>query len=107
PTLPLWKKIFTNEAVKNGVRPADAEEFADMVMKWYQEDSRVFRACDPRNIFTMIDATLDAGAHAGDVLNEELMRRIYDDYPAAFKRDAKFYVGAMDSEDMERPTPSD
>jgi hypothetical protein len=27
----------------------------------------------------------------------DMFRRIYDAYPAAYKHEAKFYVGAMDS----------
>jgi hypothetical protein len=107
PTVPLWKKIFIGAAAKHGLRETEAGEFADHVIKWYEEDDRIFRAVDPRNIFTMIDATLDGGQRASDILDLAMLRRIYDDYPAAFKRDAKFYVGAMDSEDLERPTPSD
>jgi len=107
PTLPLWKKIFIGIAAKHGVREAEADAFTDQIIKWYEEDDRIFRAVDPRNFFTMIEATLDKGETVNDVLDGELMRRIYDDYPAAFKRDAKFYVGAMDCEDMERPTPMD
>ncbi|HEX8235872.1 MAG TPA: hypothetical protein VF600_07935 [Abditibacteriaceae bacterium] len=97
PTKTLWKKILFNEATKQGVKPAFAEELGETLVRWYKEDTRVVRACDPRNIFTMIDAALDEGQRAGDVLDMDMFRRIYDAYPAAYKHEAKFYVGAMDS----------
>jgi hypothetical protein len=29
-------------------------------------------------------------------LDRDLLRRIFEDYPASYKKDVKFYVGAMD-----------
>jgi SpoVK/Ycf46/Vps4 family AAA+-type ATPase len=97
PTIPLFKEIFMNEATRHGVPPASAREYSDNVIDWYRADDRIIRACDPRNLFTMIDASLDDGERAGDVLDTRMMKRIYDQYPAAYRHEAKFYVGAMDS----------
>ena len=97
PTTDLWKQILKNEAAKHGCREEVAAELGETLVKWYKEDERVIRACDPRNIFTMIDAALDEGQRAGDVLDMDMFRRIYDKYPAAYKHEAKFYVGATDS----------
>lgn len=96
PTTDLWMSIFQNEAIKNGIKPPFAKELSETLVRWYKEDERVIRACDPRNLFVMIDATLQEGQNAGEVLDMDLFRRIYDMYPAAFKHEAKFYVGAMD-----------
>jgi len=97
PTTTLWKQILHNEAAKHGISEYFAHELSDMLVRWYKEDDRVIRACDPRNIFVMIDATLDEGQRASDLLDAQLMRNIYDRYPAAFKKDAKFFVGSMDT----------
>jgi hypothetical protein len=97
PTTALWKDIFRREASKHGLKPDFAQELGDNLVKWYKEDDRVVRACDPRNIFTMIDAALDEGETAGDKLDVDMFRRIYQRYPAAYKHEAKFFVGAMDS----------
>jgi hypothetical protein len=97
PTTGLWKNIFRNEASKHGVKPNAAVELGDTLVQWFKEDDRVFRACDPRNIFTMIDASLDEGEVAGEKLDLDMFRRIYDNYPAAYKHEAKFFVGAMDT----------
>lgn len=67
------------------------------MVEWYKADDRVFRACDPRNLMVMIDASLDVGQRAADVLDLPKMRNIYDRYPAAYRKDAKFFVGSMDS----------
>lgn len=97
PTVTLWKDIFRRIAAKNGIEPQFAVELGDILVRWYKEDSRVIRAVDPRNIFKMIDATLDEGQSASEVLDMEMFRRIYDQYPAAYKHEAKEYVGAMDT----------
>ena len=97
PTTKLWKQIFVNESAKVGLEKAVAAELGDRVVSWYRDDDRVFRACDPRNLMTMIDASLDAGQRASDVLDILKMRDIYDRYPAAHKKDSKFFVGSMDS----------
>ncbi|HEX8834605.1 MAG TPA: hypothetical protein VF719_10415 [Abditibacteriaceae bacterium] len=99
PTTDLWKNILRNEAKKHGITDTFANELAETLVKWYKEDDRVIRACDPRNIFTMIDAALDDGQRAGDVLDLQMFRRIYDKYPAAYKHEAKFFVGAADSQE--------
>lgn len=101
PTIELWKDIFVREALKHGTPPPLAHELSDKVVDWYNADDRVFRACDPRNLFILVDATLDEGQIAGEVVDENMMRRIYDMYPAAHKKDAKYFVGAMDSVGLE------
>ena len=45
----------------------------------------------------MIDASLDEGQTAGQVLDIPMFRRIYERYPAAYRKDAKFFVGGADS----------
>jgi MoxR-like ATPase len=101
PTIELWKDIFVREALKHGTSRTQSEELADSVVGWYEADDRIFRACDPRNLFVMIDATLDEGQITGEIISEALMRRVYEMYPAAHKKDAKYFVGAMDSVGLE------
>lgn len=101
PTEELWKEIFVNEALRNGSDQAVATDLSEKILHWYQRDGRMLRACDPRNMFTMLDATTDIGVSAGEVLSEESLRRIYTLYPAAYLHDAKYYVGAMDSVHLE------
>ena len=72
-------------------------ELVDNVLRWYKEDGRVIRACDPRNLFVMVDAATDERQRVNEILDDQFMRRIYERYPAAYKRDAKFFVGSMDS----------
>ncbi|MBW3636303.1 MAG: hypothetical protein KY445_07545 [Armatimonadetes bacterium] len=97
PTTKLWKQIFINEAGKVGIDRRISAELAENVVEWYKADDRVFRACDPRNLMVMTDASLDIGQRASDVLDLPKMRNIYDRYPAAFRKDSKFFVGSMDS----------
>jgi predicted ATPase with chaperone activity len=97
PTTKLWKQIFVNEASKIGIDKHSGAELAEHVVEWYKADDRVFRACDPRNLMVMIDASLDVGQRAVDVLDLAKMKNIYDRYPAAYKKDSKFFVGSMDT----------
>ena len=97
PTTALWKDIFRNEAARHGVSEQRSLELVDQVLDWYKEDGRVIRACDPRNLFVMVDAATDERQRVSEILDDQFMRRIYEKYPAAFKRDAKFFVGSMDS----------
>ena len=97
PTIALWKNIFVNEALSCGTEKALAHDLANEVVRWYEKDERIFRACDPRNLFIMLDATLDEGQRAGEIVGDKIMRRIYEMYPEAHRSEAKFYVGAMDS----------
>lgn len=107
PTTELWQEIFRKEAHKHGLPQDYTQDLSELLVQWYKEDDRVIRACDPRNLFVMIDASLNEGERATEKLDLPLFRDIYDRYPAAFKKDAKFFVGAMDSEGLERPKPSD
>jgi hypothetical protein len=97
PTTKLWKNIFMNESAKIGIESAIARELGDNVVEWYKQDDRVFRACDPRNLMVMVDASLDVGQKAAEMLDIHKMRDIYERYPAAYRKDAKFFVGSMDS----------
>lgn len=97
PTRPLWQDICEREALKMGIKPEKATEFSKLLLQWYREDDRILRACDPRNLFVMVDAALEPGQRANDVLDTTLLRTVYCNYPAAHRKDAKFYVGAMDS----------
>jgi predicted ATPase with chaperone activity len=97
PTSALFKDIFQRIALKNGVDQEFAIEMSEQLVKWYKEDERVIRAVDPRNLFRMMDATLDEGERLVDKLDMKMFRRIYEQYPAAFKKDAKYFAGAMDA----------
>ena len=97
PLTPLWNQIFRNEAIKVGCPERRVDELFELLAKWYKDDDRLIRACDPRNLFTMIDATMEEGQRAGEDLDIAKFRRIYEHYPAAHRRDVKFYVGAIDS----------
>ena len=97
PLTPLWREIFRNEALKVGCPERRIDELFGLLKKWYKDDERLIRACDPRNLFTMIDATMEEGERAGEGLDIAKFKRIYDHYPAAHRRDVKFYVGAIDS----------
>jgi predicted ATPase with chaperone activity len=98
PTEALFKDIFQRIGVKNGIDRSTVVEMSEELMKWYNEDDRVIRAVDPRNLFRMMDATLDEGERLVDKLDMKLFRRIYESYPAAYKKDAKGFVGSMDTE---------
>ncbi len=98
PTKELFKDIFQRIAAKHGIDKRLAVEMSELLVKWYKEDERIIRAVDPRNLFRMMDATLDEGEALADRLDMEMFRRVYDNYPAAFRKDAKFFVGAMDAD---------
>ena len=97
PTTELFQDIFLRIAAKNGVEGPMAQEMADKLTAWYAEDERIIRAVDPRNLFRMLDATLNEGERLSDKLDMKLFRRIYEDYPAAFRKDAVYFVGALDA----------
>lgn len=97
PTIELWKDIFVREALKHGTEQSLAHDLSEQVVKWYEKDDRIFRACDPRNLFIMVDASLEDGQRAGEIISDKMLHRIYLAYPAAYRHEAKFYVGAMDS----------
>lgn len=96
PTEALWKDIFMRMAIKHGLEMHHAAELGELLIQWYVDEDRIIRACDPRNLFTMINASLDAGERLANKLDRNLLRRIFEDYPASYKKDVKFYVGAMD-----------
>ena len=96
PTETIWKDIFTRIAIKNGLEMYQSTELGELLVQWYKDGDRIIRACDPRNLFTMINASLDENERVADMLDQDLLRRIFEDYPASYKKDVKFYVGAMD-----------
>ncbi len=98
PTKELFKDIFQRIAAKHGIEKRLAVEMSELLVKWYKEDERIIRAVDPRNLLRMMDATLDEGESLADKLDMEMFRRVYDNYPAAYRKDAKFFVGAMDAD---------
>ncbi|HIE51156.1 MAG TPA: hypothetical protein EYP85_05310 [Armatimonadetes bacterium] len=92
PTVDLWKQIFLNEARKFGLTDEEEiEHYANLLVEWYERDGRVIRACDPRNIFIMIDASLEEGEDINEILDDVLFERIYWQYPAGLKRDEVVY----------------
>ncbi|MDF2441076.1 MAG: hypothetical protein JWN98_2060 [Abditibacteriota bacterium] len=97
PTTDLFKDIFQRIALKNGVPREMGIEMSEALVRWFEEDDRVIRAVDPRNIFRMLDATLDEGERLMDKLDMDLFRRIYEKYPAAYRKDAKAFAGGVDS----------
>jgi SpoVK/Ycf46/Vps4 family AAA+-type ATPase len=97
PTIAEWKEIFGREALLHGIREELALEAATAFMQWYQEDGRVIRKSDPRDLLVKMLATLDKGQSINDVFDLALVRRIYEKYPASYMRDAKAYVGAVES----------
>lgn len=93
PTIELWRRIFHLEAGKVGVQDdAKVERFCDLILQWWQRDQRVLRACDPRNIFIMLDATLMPGQSIDEHVHESTLERIYWQFPAGFQRDAVAYT---------------
>ena len=97
PTIELWKDIFVREALKHGTEKTMAHDLSETVVQWYEKDDRIFRACDPRNLFVMVNASLEDNQMAGDIITDKMLHRIYLSYPAAYRHETKFYVGAMDS----------
>ncbi len=92
PTDELFKRIVTNTCKGAGLDDVLSERFARRVLAWYKRDGRVIRAADPRNIFTMLDATLEEGQQLTDIITDELFERIYNQYPIAKEKDATGYV---------------
>lgn len=93
PTVPLWRKIFMLEAKKAGCTDeAKVEQWCDLLLTWWERDGRVLRACDPRNIFVMLDATLLPGETLEDTVTETTLERIYWQFPAGFARDQVAYT---------------
>jgi len=90
PSPKMWKKIFINHYKKIAQNTQEElEYFADKLLQWFQEDGRVYRACDPRDLGIMLDATLDEGEQLK--LDENLLRNIYLRYPIAAMEQAKDY----------------
>ncbi len=92
PTDELWKQIVVNIAKKNGIPEDFATIMARKLLGWFKRDGRVLRAVDPRNIFIMLDATLEEGEQLKDKLTFELFERVYRQYPPAYEKDAVGYL---------------
>lgn len=91
PSDEMWKKIFKNTLKKTFSIDDETtlQKFADMVVNWYNEDDRIIRACDPRNLCVMLDATLNDGESIN--LTENLMREIYEKFPYSGRDTQKSY----------------
>ncbi|MCS6859154.1 MAG: hypothetical protein NZT92_02400 [Abditibacteriales bacterium] len=92
PTDALWKQIVVNIAKKHGISEEFAQTLARKLLGWFKRDGRVLRAVDPRNIFIMLDATLDEGEQLKDKLTFDLFERVYRQYPPAYEKDAVGYL---------------
>lgn len=93
PTIELWKKIFSLEAHKAHFTNQDKiDRFCELILQWWERDDRVLRACDPRNIFVMLDATVLPGESIDEHVTETTLERIYWQFPAGFATDAVAYT---------------
>jgi len=92
PTDAIWKKIVTNSAQDAGIDEQTASRLARILLGWYKRDGRVIRAADPRNVFIMLDAVLLEGEDVNELLDLALFERIYQQYPAAYEKDAVAYA---------------
>ncbi|MBI2297773.1 MAG: hypothetical protein HYU66_02260, partial [Armatimonadetes bacterium] len=93
PTTELWQRIFNLEATKAGCRDeAQLVRWSELILRWWERDHRVLRACDPRNIFVMLDATLLPGETLDNHITETTLERIYWQFPAGFVRDMATYT---------------
>jgi len=88
----LWKQIVVNIAKKNDIPEDFARILARKLLGWFKRDGRVLRAVDPRNIFIMLDATLEEGEQLKDKLTFDLFERVYRQYPPAYEKDAVGYL---------------
>lgn len=93
PTDENWKRIVRNVARAQGVEDEGfQEELARRLLYWLKRDGRVIRAADPRNLFRMVDASLDEGETIPQKLDLSLWERIYGQYPVSREKDATGYV---------------
>lgn len=92
PTDENFMQIFRNVARGQHVTDeALVEEMARKLLYWYKRDGRVIRAADPRNLFRMLDASLDEGQNLAPVLTMDLFERVYRQYPISKEKDATGY----------------
>ncbi|PKK88435.1 MAG: hypothetical protein CVV64_18720 [Candidatus Wallbacteria bacterium HGW-Wallbacteria-1] len=91
PSDEMWKRIFVNTVKKYFPNTEDSllASLGEDIHNWYREDKRVIRACDPRNLCLMLDATLGEGETMN--LNRELLRRIYEKFPYSGEETQKVY----------------
>ncbi|MFQ5895093.1 MAG: hypothetical protein ACE5JJ_04655 [Nitrospinota bacterium] len=88
PTREGFKEIFKFVARANGIEDEGVcQRYADLLLEWLERDGRLIRGCDPRNIFIMLQASLDEGETLAQKLTPELFERIYHQYPVAYARE--------------------
>ena len=93
PTEQLWRRIFALEAKKAGcTNDAQVSRWCDLYLRWWERDRRVLRACDPRNIFVMLSATLNEGETLDESIHDTVLERIYWQFPAGFAADQVHYT---------------
>lgn len=82
-----FKQIFINTGKRFGIQDeAKLKGYADRVVSWYRENDYGFRACDPRNLFVMLEAKIDPQTGWDQVLNEDTLREVYERYPKADRK---------------------
>lgn len=84
-------EIFVNEGKKKKLEEAVVRPMGEKVLKWYKDEKYARRACDPRNLFVMLDAMLDEGKAISEVFNETNMRDVYERYPKTLESELKDY----------------
>lgn len=84
PSEKAFVQIFINEGKKRGLQDEQLlQSRGEKLLSWYKEDGFQLRACDPRNLFTMLDAMVDAGGDLQSVFSDENLREVYLRYPKA------------------------
>ena len=93
PTDENWKRILCDVARSHGVTDeALLVELSRKLLYWFRRDGRAVRAVDPRNLFRMLDASLDEGETLARKLDLDLWERVYRQYPPAYEREATGYT---------------
>lgn len=94
PDKDTYSDIFVAVAKSFGVEESREEELRGHVktlLEWYDRDQRSVRACDPRNLFVMMESALDEGETVNDRYNEDLLKHVYMNYPIARREDEISY----------------
>lgn len=92
PSDEMWKKIMMN-TIKKFFKITDEAilvDLAETLLGWYREDKRVIRACDPRNLCIMLDATLLTGETMN--LTRDVFREVYEKFPYSGEKNMKGYA---------------
>lgn len=93
PDAEQFKQIFVVTGKKFGVQDEEKlRGYADRVVGWYKEKGYGFRACDPRNLFVMMDAKIDPQTGWDQVLNDSTLREVYERYPKADRKRIALYA---------------